>query len=64
MKALKAGKRDNEPTLEMIDPEIGWITGNVIVISRLASRMVNKMPREERLIVMRRAASGEGVAKA
>lgn len=59
---MKSSKRDSEPTLEIIDPDLGWITGNVIVVSRLASKMVNKMTREERLIVMRRAAAGIGVA--
>lgn len=41
------GPRDNSPTLDRIIPEVGYVRGNIIVISSLANRIKNNATPEQ-----------------
>ena len=46
------GPKDNSPTLDRIIPELGYVKGNVIVISNRANRIKNNGTPEELALVL------------
>ena len=45
--AAKGAATDNSPSLDRIKPELGYVKGNIEVISHLANRMKNKASIEQ-----------------
>lgn len=57
----RQGGRDDSPSLDKIVPELGYVPGNIIVVSQKANRLKNQLSTEQ-LVAFARAYAGVELA--